>query len=485
MKPRIFIGSSVEGLSVAYAIQQNLTHDAEATVWNQGVFELSKTTMESLNSILDSVDFGIFVFSPDDMTIMRGNESLTIRDNVLFEFGLFIGKLGRNRVFFIIPEGSDIHIPTDLFGVTPGKYDSNRTDKSLQAATGAACNQMRTQFKNLGTIRCFNEHEEADKSNNDDYDADSEWLSDLIEDKFDSAKTKLEIVISKKSGDELLTAKVWRAYINFKTNEKNGFRELCNLAETYEDNIAIQKLIPIMLAWENYNGKAIELINNALVKHPLNSELIVLLANCYKNNGNLNKAVNILSGDFSLDSPEIAIALSDNYEKTNQPDKAITIIHEAYVNFPNELITHKYASLLQQKYRNKEALYLLNTLVNRYPKNILYWGELSNCCLELDLYDEAMTACKTADELSESKEAWILCNIGNMLNNKGFYTDAISWLNKGLDLNRSYQYAHDRLAKAIKNKEEEHKKYQDYCAEGCELIQSVRELTQENVVAIL
>ncbi len=54
--------------------------------------------------------------------------------------------------------------------------------------------------------------------------------------------------------------------------------------------------------------------------------------------------------------------------------------------------------------------------------------------------------------------------------NKGFHTEGISWLNKGLDLERSSQYAHDRLAKAIKSQEEENKKYINICKEGRKLI---------------
>ncbi len=99
MKPKVFLGSSVEGLSVAYAIQTNLSHDAEITVWSQGVFELSSTTFESLLDILENVDFGIFVFTPDDVIKIRENTTSTVRDNVLFEFGLFLGKLGKQRVY--------------------------------------------------------------------------------------------------------------------------------------------------------------------------------------------------------------------------------------------------------------------------------------------------------------------------------------------------------------------------------------------------
>lgn len=100
MKPRIFIGSSSEALNIAYAIQSNLEYDATVTVWTQNIFQLSSNSLDDLLNALENFDFGLFIFKPDDITLMRSNNYNVVRDNVIFELGLFFGKLGKGRVFF-------------------------------------------------------------------------------------------------------------------------------------------------------------------------------------------------------------------------------------------------------------------------------------------------------------------------------------------------------------------------------------------------
>ena len=118
MKPKLFIGSSTESLDIAYAAQENLENYTEVTVWTQGIFELSKYTMESLLGVLDNYDYGLFVFAADDLAKIRGAEYSVARDNIIFELGLFVGRLRRERSFIFVPRGvQDFHLPTDLLAV--------------------------------------------------------------------------------------------------------------------------------------------------------------------------------------------------------------------------------------------------------------------------------------------------------------------------------------------------------------------------------
>lgn len=147
-RPRLFIASSAEGLDYAYAIQKNLDDDAEVTVWTQGIFDLSATTVESLIGALDKFDFAVFIFAPDDVLRLRQKKFTAVRDNVVFELGLFMGKLGRHRTFIVAPKSSrDLRIPTDLAGITPGTFNAQRSDGNLAAAFGPFCSEVRLQIR--------------------------------------------------------------------------------------------------------------------------------------------------------------------------------------------------------------------------------------------------------------------------------------------------------------------------------------------------
>jgi predicted nucleotide-binding protein len=107
-RPSVFIGSSTEGLAVAEAIQQALDRTADVELWTQGVFDLSYSYLESLLKALDTADFAILVLTPDDVVSSRRSQTPAPRDNVLLELGLFMGRLGRERCFFVYEQSQDL-----------------------------------------------------------------------------------------------------------------------------------------------------------------------------------------------------------------------------------------------------------------------------------------------------------------------------------------------------------------------------------------
>jgi hypothetical protein len=153
-RPQLFVGSSKESLRYAYSIQQNLDRVADVTVWDQNIFRLSKSSLESLLDVLPKVDFAVLVFAPDDALRLRKHNLRAVRDNVVFELGLFIGALGRERTFMVVPQASErLRTPTDLLGITPGTFNPARKDKNLRAAFGPFCNEVWNEMRTLGPKR--------------------------------------------------------------------------------------------------------------------------------------------------------------------------------------------------------------------------------------------------------------------------------------------------------------------------------------------
>lgn len=148
-RARIFIGSSSEGLRIANKLQGLLSDNFSVIVWNQEtVFGLGASTLEALEAAVLEYKYAVFVFTPDDELHSRGETKPVARDNVLFELGMFIGKLGRRRAFAIHPGKRGIAVPSDLSGITTATYDPE--ERNLAAALGPVANRIRESILTAG-----------------------------------------------------------------------------------------------------------------------------------------------------------------------------------------------------------------------------------------------------------------------------------------------------------------------------------------------
>ena len=147
---RVFIGSASEGLEVAKAVRSQLDRDQafDTHLWDKGTFEPSLSFIESLEKELDVSDFAVLTLTPDDKSTSRKKTTMAPRDNVLFELGLFMGRLKRERTFFVRDRGQDLKIPSDLLGVSPVEFEVTE-GCSLEEALAIACVPLIARMKEL------------------------------------------------------------------------------------------------------------------------------------------------------------------------------------------------------------------------------------------------------------------------------------------------------------------------------------------------
>lgn len=121
-KMKIFIGSSKEVSGTNGLLEKIAVIVEQCGImplrWNQtpSLFKAGNYTLENLEDLTAKVDAAIFICSADDKTWYRGKKVGKPRDNVIFEHGLFSGKLGRKKS--IIIKSGKLVLPNDLDGVT-------------------------------------------------------------------------------------------------------------------------------------------------------------------------------------------------------------------------------------------------------------------------------------------------------------------------------------------------------------------------------
>ena len=72
--------------------------------WLVSEFQAGGLTLSALRTAAENYDFGLFILTSDDELESRGIQMRSARDNVLFEFGLFLGTLGPERAVAVIEE---------------------------------------------------------------------------------------------------------------------------------------------------------------------------------------------------------------------------------------------------------------------------------------------------------------------------------------------------------------------------------------------
>lgn len=150
-RPQIFIICSAEALRIARAIRVGLEHTAEVIIWSdEKIFPPGGYPIEALEEQVSHSDFGIALAEADDLVLSRDRLSTTPRDNVIFELGFFMARLGRHRTLLLTPHREEVRLPSDFKGLTPITYNIGDDDKKLPISLGPTIDRITTVVEDLG-----------------------------------------------------------------------------------------------------------------------------------------------------------------------------------------------------------------------------------------------------------------------------------------------------------------------------------------------
>ncbi|MFN4087043.1 MAG: STING domain-containing protein [Spirosomataceae bacterium] len=140
LKPKIFIGSSTAGYTIAEKVKANLSAIADCFLWQDpDVWETNRSTFDNLIRMSNYFDFGVFVATCDDLTLTNDILVIEPRDNVILEMALFLGAMGHHKSFLLVEAG--VKLPSDFNGIFMLRFDRKNDDSIIEA-----CNEYQSKI---------------------------------------------------------------------------------------------------------------------------------------------------------------------------------------------------------------------------------------------------------------------------------------------------------------------------------------------------
>jgi tetratricopeptide (TPR) repeat protein len=303
--------------------------------------------------------------------------------------------------------------------------------------------------------------EQTQVAKSDSKEEKSDWFSPYLDKKYDKACDILRDMIEQE--DDLQKKQEHRGtlgFILFQQNKTKGSEYFDEFLKSNNDSKSIYSWYALSLN-ASYDYEAAEkILHTGIVKTTENRELQDLLGTTLHEQSKDAEAVEILLEviDQNPSWPKAYKTLAQTLSDIGLSDEAIHCCQVGMSFCPEDAsLIEKFVELLPEEGLSGKKMLAYLRLSNLNPDNTSYLTLLGNQYLHLGLQDLALEAYRKANILASEKEAWILGNIGNILNNQKFFTYATEYLQKAVSIDPNSQYAHDRLGTALKSAEDERK----------------------------
>jgi len=304
------------------------------------------------------------------------------------------------------------------------------------------------------------------------------WVSFYLKRDYDKALEILEKDLNSEHDDENRNKTIgWIGLIKFEKDSLKGIEYFEEAIRQTQGSSNVYHMYALSYYFKDKYDQAINIIKKGIDSNPTEFFLYRFLADCLVRESREIEAVEMLfeqlkqNAEIPVHYTKIAEILSD----MGKNELARDCCRSGIKHCPDDtLLLEKYGSIVSEMEDYKEAMFVYLRLTIKKPKEAKFWVLLGNQYFMLSFNDLSLEAYKKGNELAKESEEWIISNVGNLMKNRGFYTEGVSYLKKAISIDPNSQFAHERLSQALKSADDEVKKRDTLSKEILQVVRGYR-----------